>query len=319
MLIFLYGPDSYRINRKLNEIIEQYQKIHKSGLNLRYFDLSDKDMVFQDFSDEFQQKSMFKEKKLIVLKNAFSHPGFQDEFLSEINRLAGAEDVIALIEKNTVKKIPATNHLFKALKKKAQTQEFKLLEGKDLEKWAQKEFEKYEIKIETTALKKILEFVGNDLWQLSNEILKLFNYKGGRSGSKISVKDIDLLIKPKIEPDIFKTINFLALKNKKEALGLLKKHIEKGDVPLYLLSMISFQFRNLLIIKELIEKNMPYYLIAKETGIHPYVIKKTYPQAQKFSLGELKKIYQKIFEVDLAIKTGKIDPEMAIDLLVAEI
>jgi len=224
-----------------------------------------------------------------------------------------------LIEKNTVKKIPATNHLFKALKKKAQTQEFKLLEGKDLEKWAQKEFEKYEIKIETTALKKILEFVGNDLWQLSNEILKLFNYKGGRSGSKISVKDIDLLIKPKIEPDIFKTINFLALKNKKEALGLLKKHIEKGDVPLYLLSMISFQFRNLLIIKELIEKNMPYYLIAKETGIHPYVIKKTYPQAQKFSLGELKKIYQKIFEVDLAIKTGKIDPEMAIDLLVAEI
>ena len=90
MLIFLYGPDSYRINRKLNEIIEQYQKIHKSGLNLRYFDLSDKDMVFQDFSDEFQQKSMFKEKKLIVLKNAFSHPGFQDEFLSEIKRLAGA-------------------------------------------------------------------------------------------------------------------------------------------------------------------------------------------------------------------------------------
>jgi DNA polymerase III delta subunit len=34
---------------------------------------------------------------------------------------------------------------------------------------------------------------------------------------------------------------------------------------------------------------------------------------------ELKKIYRKIFQIDSDIKTGKIEPETALDLLLAEI
>ena len=72
MIIFLYGPDTYRSRQKLNEIIEHYKKVHKSGLNLKYFDLQKSS--YQDFKDEIQQASMFKEKKLLVLKNIFSNP-----------------------------------------------------------------------------------------------------------------------------------------------------------------------------------------------------------------------------------------------------
>lgn len=313
MIIFIYGPDTYRLNRKLDEIVGQYQKIHKSGLNLRYFDLSENDVPFSNFINEFGQTSMFKEKKLIILRNVFSHLDFEEKFLSEIKYFIDAQDIIIVVEKN---KVLSTNRLFKALKKKAQYQEFDLLEGKDLEKWAKKEIENYGSKIEAMALSRLIDSVGSDLWRLSNEIQKLVNYK---SKSSITVDDINLLIKSKVDPDIFQTINFIASKNKKEAIKLLKKHIEKGDAPLYLLSMISFQFKNLLIIKELVDKNMPYYLISKETGIHPYVVKKTYPQVQQFTLLELKKIYQKIFEVDSSIKTGKIDAEMALDLLITGI
>ena len=53
--------------------------------------------------------------------------------------------------------------------------------------------------------------------------------------------------------------------------------------------------------------------------MHPYVIQKSTQQTRKFNFEELKKIYQKIFQVDLDIKTGKIEPETAIDLLIAEI
>jgi len=313
MIIFIYGSDTYRLSRKLDEIIGQRQKIHKSGLNLRYFDLSEKDIAFRDFTDELGQTSMFKEKKLIIIKSIFSHPDFEEKFLSEIKRFVEVEDIIIIVEKN---KILSTNRLFKALKKKAQSQEFSLLKEEDLKKWAQKEIERYGAKIEVAALAKLVDYVGSDLWRLFNEIQKLINYRGK---NKITISDIDLLVNPKIDPDVFQTINFMASKNKKEALKLLKKHIEKGDAPLYLLSMISFQFKNLLIMKELVEKNMPYSLIAKETGIHPYVVQKTYSQVGQFTLSELKKIYQKIFEVDSAIKTGKIDPEMALDLLITGI
>jgi len=315
MIIFIYGQDTYRLGQKLKEIVVKYQQIH-SGLNFKHFDVEDKSAGFQDFTDEFQQTSMFKEKKLIVLKNIFLSSDFQDKFLKKINDFLDSEDIIIVCEKN---KITASNRLFKALKKKTKNQEFNLLKGKELEKWVQGEFSKYDLKIEAAALERIIEFVGDDLWRLSGEIQKLVNYRGKESDSKIKAEEVDLLVRPKVDPDIFKTIGFMASKNKKEALKLIKKHRERGDAPLYLLSMICFQFRNLLIIRELIEKNTPYYLIAKKTGLHPYVVKKTYPQAEKFSLAELKKIYQKIFDVDLAIKKGKTDPEAAIDFLIAEI
>jgi DNA polymerase-3 subunit delta len=141
-----------------------------------------------------------------------------------------------------------------------------------------------------------------------------------KKNRKIDIVDVELLVKPKIEIEIFKTIiDAVAARNKKEAFYRIRKYLEKGESPLYLLSMINFQFRNILTVKDFIEKNKPYQVILKQTKLHPFVVKKSYFQAQKFTIQELKKIYQKIFQVDLDIKTGKIEPETALDLLVAEI
>ena len=126
------------------------------------------------------------------------------------------------------------------------------------------------------------------------------------------------MVKPNIENDIFKTIDALASKNKKLALSLLHKHLDNGDFPLYLLSMIAYQFRNLLTIKEL-QSTQSYATIAKKSGLHPFVVQKSYYLCNQFSVEQLKKIYQRIFQVDLDIKTGKIEAETALDLLLAEI
>jgi DNA polymerase-3 subunit delta len=83
--------------------------------------------------------------------------------------------------------------------------------------------------------------------------------------------------------------------------------------------MIAYQFKNLLIVKELAQKGLMYASIVKKSGLHPFVVKKTYYLCNQFSFEELKKIYHNIFRVDLDIKTGKIEPEMALDLLVAKI
>ena len=65
MIIFLYGQDTYRSCQKLKEIIGHYKEIHKSGLNLRYFDRGN--LNFQDFKSETETLSIFREKKLVVL------------------------------------------------------------------------------------------------------------------------------------------------------------------------------------------------------------------------------------------------------------
>jgi DNA polymerase-3 subunit delta len=291
MIIFLYGQDTYRSRQKLNEIIERYKKI--------------------------QQTSMFAEKKMIVLKSIFPDREFKESFLKNSKKFINSEDIILFFESGEV---PRNDSLFKLLKKYGKSQGFEHLEGEQLRRWVKKEFANLKTKIDENALAKLIEFVGSNLWQMENEIRKLVSYKKNK---KVEVKDIELLVKPKIETDIFKTIDAIASKNKKQAIELIHKHLEKGDAPLYLLSMINFQFRNLLIVKSQ-ELRRKFYagdmrMLTEKLKMHPYVIQKSTQQARKFDFEELKKIYQKIFQVDLSIKTGKVEPETALDLFIAEI
>lgn len=328
MIIFLYGNDNYRSGRKLNEIVERYKEIHKKGLSLRFFE--EKNIDFQDFKNEIEASSIFKEKKLVVLKDGFFNKEFQKEFLKEKEKFVNSDNIVLIYEKKGIDK---KSSFLKFLKKKASfkkksvlEQEFEPLEGQKLENWIKKEFKKYQTLIDPEALEGLVNFVGNNLWQMENEIKKLVNYKrdsfSPKSSSderKIEAKDVKLLIKPKIETDIFKTIDAVSENKKDKALAFIHFHLEKGDSPLYLLTMINFQFRNLIIIKDLIEKNTPYYKIIGKSKLHPFVVRKSYQQAQNFTLQKLKKIYLKIFETDFRIKTGKIEPEAALDMLIAGI
>jgi len=311
MLIFLYGPDTYRSRQKLNEIIENYKKAHKKGLNLKYFE--EKDLDFGEIQNEIQQTSIIAGNKMLILEDTFSNVDFKEKFLKNSKNFISSKDLILFYEE---REISGTNSLLKLLKKSGKSQEFKLLEGQNLKNWIKKEFNSCGAKTESLVIEKLINFLGNDSWQLSNEIKKLATYKKNKI---IQTRDVELLVKPKIDVDIFKTIDAIAEKNKKQALSLLHKHLEKGDSPLYLLSMINFQFRNLIQIKSLVEKNCTYQNIQKSTKLHPYVVKKSLWQARSFSFPELKKIYQKIFKADINIKTGRIDPETALDLLITEI
>jgi DNA polymerase III subunit delta len=309
MLIFLYGPDTFRSQKKLQELIESYKISHKKGLSLRYFGGDNFD--FKDLVNETEISSIFKEKKLLVLKNVFSNKKFKEDFLEHVEKITKSDAIILFYEGEEIDK---RDRLLKFLEKHAESQEFELLNGEKLVSWVGKEITNYGAAIESGALKKLIAYVGNDLWRMENEVIKLINYVKNK---KIKEEDVDLLVRPKIENDIFETINSIAEQRKNAALFLLHKHLEKGDSPLYLLSMINFQFRNLLAVRDLIDKKAPYYEISKRSGLHPFIVKKTYPAAQKFSLSQLKKIYQKIFQIDLAVKTGKIDSQMALDLLIA--
>ncbi|MEK7562444.1 MAG: DNA polymerase III subunit delta [Patescibacteria group bacterium] len=313
MIYFLYGEDSYRSQKKLEEIIAHYKEAHKSGLNLIVSDVKEHKNSFEDFYSNLRVNSMFAEKKLIILKNIFQDKDFQEEFLKEIKSLEGLKNIIIVFEKDSVDE---RNKLFKTLKKVAKFQKFNLLAGGSLLAWLDRELENCKAKIDPMAKNAFLNCTGNNLWLASNEIKKMADFKAGKL---IKKEDVELMMRPKIENDIFKTIDALASKNKKQALALLHKHLDSGDSALYLLSMIAYQFRNFLIIKELIEKGSPYANIAKKSGLHPFVIKKNYYLCNQFSLPQLKKIYQKIFLIDSSIKTGKVDAETALDLLISEI
>jgi len=294
MIIFLYGKDTYRSRQKLNEIIEHYKKSHKSGLNLKYF--NGNDFSYQDFKGDFRLVPMFEEKKLAILTNVLPNQELKENFVLDSLKFINSKNTALFYEEGGV-----------------------LSGNQGLLGWIRGEFKRCSAKADQQVIEKLASFAGNDLWRLSNEIKKLVSYGANRPEVEISVKDVELLVKPKIETDIFRTIDAIAAKNKKQALNFLREHLEKGEPPLQILSMVSFQFRNLLIVKHGIEERKPYYVILKTSNLHPFVVKKSCELAKKFTMSELKKIYRKIFQADINIKTGKTEPVAALDMLIAEL
>lgn len=318
MVIFIYGQDTYRARQKLNEIIDSYKKTYKAELNLKNFDFLK--YSYQDFFNDFQAVSMFGGKKLVIIENAFASDNTKNEIIKNLKKISASKGIFIFFEKG----LPEKNSLFKALKEEGKSQEFKLLEGSALKSWVVEEFRRFKIEIDSLALGQLINHTGNNLWQLSEEIKKITVFKAKDEEKTVREEDIILLVRPKIDTDIFKTIDAISAKNKKNALFLVQKHIERGDNPLYVFSMINFQFRNILAVKSRCQA-APYLdtdqikKLSKELGLHPFVIKKSFLQARNFSLDVLKKIYQNIFEKDLAIKTGKISPDAALENLIAEI
>lgn len=309
MLILLYGEDTFRSRGKLNEIIKEYQTKHKTGLNLIRF--SESSLDFDKIKQSIGAVSMFDEKKLIILENILKNKDFQEKFFPYIkkNKLKDSQEIILVIYQEG--KIDA------AIKRRVNLlEEFKPLEGLDLVNWVKKEIAKHKVDINQMSLKKLVAYVGNDLWQMNSEIGKLISY---RAGGSISEEDIDLLVRSKVDLNIFKTLDALAQKDKKTALRLLHEHISQGENENYLLSMFVYQLRTLIKLKDLVERGTPFYSLAQKSGLHPYVVKKSSDQIRNFSLDQLKRIYQRLLEIDFGIKTGRIDGLTALDILVGEI
>mgnify|MGYP001773036982 CR=1 FL=1 len=310
MIFLLFGQDTFRLKRKLSALLERYKNTFKEALELKVIDLAEKD--FRDFKNAFESVSMFKERKLLIVKNAQENSQFKEEFLKRISIYQSSPEIILFIQEGEI----PDDEFFEKIKKAGKFQEFKPLEGYKLKAWVEEEIKKYGAKIEKRALEKLIEYVGNDLWQIDNEIKKLISYKRKR---EILLKDVELLVQPKIEAQIFKTIETIANKQKEKALKMLRFHLEKGEKASYIFTMIKYQFKTLLIVKDFLEKGFSFLEIQNKTDLHPYVIKKTSILAKKFKTEELLKIYQALFEIDLKMKMGKIEPEMAIFLFVSQV
>jgi DNA polymerase-3 subunit delta len=321
MLIFLYGEDDFSSREKLDEIKNKFLARDRSGSGLFVIEGCETNAASK-FSEVAASEGLFSKKKLIVVKNLLTE-GSADaqnealEYLKSKKNIAESRDIVIVFWEESEPKKSAK--LFSYLAKHAKKQKFSRLEGAKISSWAAGRFKKYDAKakISKKALEKLMAYVGNDLFQLDNEIEKLLNFSAGK---EIGEKDVEILVKSKISADIFETIEALSGGNKKEALRLLYNQIEAGGDPFYILTMYVYQIRNLLKIGDFYWKGVKnQYEIAKLARIHPYVVQKAMAQMRNFTKEKLLEIYQKLQKIDLGVKIGKVDINMALDKFVVEI
>ena len=167
------------------------------------------------------------------------------------------------------------------------------------------------------ALEKLIIYCAGDSALLFSELKKLTNYSQTNS---IDEKAVEVLVKARLNSNIFQVIDALGNKNKKEALNLLHEHLVAGEDPYYLMSMFIYQFRNLLKIIDFQEKGVSSeYEIAKVVHLHPFVVKKGLAQLRLFNFKQLKAIYFKLSKLDEKIKRGQLTIQLALDKFIAEL
>jgi len=308
MIYFLYGANTYFVLQKLKEIIIEEKTNDIQKINL-------KDIGMSEFVGKIQHQDLFAKKKIFIVENFFLN---EDLEAFEKNLIATGHNLIFL-ERGPINERDKKNHIFCFLIKHAKCFEFKPMKDAEQKKWITREFNSLNYKIKNEMASKFIEVVGNDVWTIANEIKKLAVYKINSPEKEVNEGDIKFLIKQTEEINIFKMIEALAQKNRKKALLSLHQLLKSGAKPEYVLAMIVFQFRNIVLIKNLIEKGYSYANILKKMKLKPFVLQKNYDLTRKFSSAELKKIYEKIFLTDINIKTGKTPAELAFDLLISEI
>jgi len=262
MILFLYGPDTFRLEEKVRDIKK----------NSDDWDEVD---TFLDLKNADTGTSLFSDSKTIFVTN------FSEDFLE----LEDSHSQIVFYCEKPDKR----TRLFKHLNSIANCEEFGLLESGDLESWIMDR-----AKISPGGASMLALRVGGDLWRLDEELKKLsafVNYE-----KMIDEEDVKVLVPGKVDPNIFETIDLLARGDKKGALNLIANHLYSGDDENYLFGMFVYQFRVLL-------------KIATDdlSGLHPFVVKKSRPLLERYSLENLKSTYRKLLLIGHQSNLGVVE------------
>ncbi len=180
--------------------------------------------------------------------------------------------------------------------------------------WIRRRAAEHQAEITPAAAAALAEATGDDLRAADNELCKLAAYADGTR--PIDVDDIIELTPYVPEANIFEMVDALVAGDGKGATTRLHRLLEK-QAPLSILGMVARQFRLLLMAKTYLEGGGTPGGLAEAIDVHPYAARKLPGQARSFSMAQLEAIYRRLLDYDVQIKTGRIDPELALDLLAA--
>lgn len=317
MIIFIYGADSWRAHHKIQELKNKFkQKVDSSGSSI--ITVNGEDFDIGSFRQYLLSQSLFSKGRMIIIRDLLvKNPSkkLQEEII-EVLKKTNNHTVLwwEYINSNEIFKKIRTSLLFKYLKQQKFVQEYNTLKSTQLEKWVENRVRELNGKIGMTAIKTLLVQVGDNLWQLDNEIQKLVLYCADR---EINTNDILDMVVTKIGGDGWEFLYYLSQKNKSKALEILEEQLILGSEAIEIFSKIVWQFRVLLLVKDILgEKTFTSHEIATKLQLHSYVVQKSLPVIKNFSLNRLKEIYRQLSEIDYQIKTGVFDPVVMLNLFI---
>ena len=287
MIYALYGSDTYRSRKKMNQIIAAFCEKAGAGFNLHRFYAGDQ--APGELRAMMDMQSLFTPKKLVVVEGAFA------DHMAEIMPLAShwkdAKDQHLVLfhempDAHAKKQIKAWEPML------TQSQEFGELTGAPKEQWIRRESAERDVSLSPAQLHRLADGA-MDSWSVAQEIEKI-----AVGGSRETIKITRAM------PTVF-DLGDAFFTEKKRAMGMLHRLLESGEDEFGLFSYLVNRSRALVAIKQCAEERraVPSWL-----KIHPFVVKKTESLARSLTPAQCAAFMKRFFEEDFRIKVGLSNP-----------
>ncbi len=311
----VYGREKYLSDFYIQKLLGAL--LDNTTRDMNYDIFEEKSINIERLKESMETLPIFSEKRVVYLKNVgiFDKGNKQiaQKVLDIVNNIP-PELCIVIEEEEFVK----TSELYKKIKD-IKTVGFVNCETQTeatLIKWIQKKLKELGKNIEPKVAAYMLRKVGFDMIKIINEIQKLADFK--YNGDNILVNDIDEICIESVESKIFDLLNEIGRKNVAKAMDIYNNLQYLGEPVQRIFYMISRQFIIISDIKMLKEKGHRPEEIAKVTGTPVFAVGEQLRQVENFTHTKLKEILNKCLQIDIDVKRGNVNPQIALELLILE-
>lgn len=316
MLYLFHGPDELSRSEALQAIKAQMSP-DLADLNLSVLD--GKKLKLDALIGACEAFPFIAEKRLVIVNDLLKHQkagSERDQTRAFLEKLPTTCDLV-LVESEDIDK---RNAIFTWLKKQAEKRaveirEFQPREGAELQKWLLERARSLDAQLEPRAAAKLVDYTGNESRALANEIGKLASYVG--RGGRITVDAVERLVADGQEQNLFAFIDELSGR-RRTALHSLRHLLNDGQAAQYILFMVARQARVLLGVKDGANRRVRPDELASQLKMQPFVVRKAIDQVRNFSDAELLQFHDRVIELDHMSKTGRMEAETGLELIVAE-
>jgi DNA polymerase-3 subunit delta len=241
----------------------------------------------------------------------------EPQALAECLKGLPESSLVVLVDTIDLRQALKKNPLYTLLAPHGQVALFPQLKGAALFQWVQERAIRKGGAISRQASGVLIQMLGGDLFTFSNEIDKLTAFAMGR---RIEEKDVRQLVSAAQETKSYVLVDAILERRADLSEQILDDLLKSGQNPSQVLNTLARQASIMLQIKEMrLLKKPPQQIQARIGLFNEFAFNKVAAQSQKLSFAALKEIYRKLLDADLAIKTGKLDADLALELLVAEL
>ena len=291
MILTLAG-DTFAIKQAEHNLVERF--VAKFGAHgLERVDGEGYDPL--QLAQLLQGASLFAAQRLVVLKNAASNKALWEALADWTERIP-SETTLIVVEPQPDKRTKT----YKILKGKTDFKEFTQLSEGELARWAQARAKELGAVLSASDASYLVERTGRDQWRMSHELDKLASYQ-----PEITKQAIDTLVEPSPEGTAFELLD-AALAGDAKRVATLIRNLKTEEDPYKLFGLLASQVHTLAVVSS--AGNRVPDQIAKDAGLHPFVVRKTQAAAKHLGMSKIRQIAEDVALCDYQLKSTGADP-----------